>query len=211
MTDPTKKPVTLVAPGQITESNMDAVLAHAASTGDLGQAQFSALLQLMMAKERRLVVKEAELAQREAERDEKDRAASTQLTATMIEAQKNCRHLKGGRTRARGNQKDYNVYSHRYANGVVVIKCNDCGAKWGQKDTDEYLYRHGDAIPNWTGIGWRRAVEMCEESSNKPSASELAQAKGYVVPTAGGRAVQSTSGETDDIAAKVAKVKNLQL
>ena len=210
MTDQ-KKPVALVAPGTITEQNMDAILANAAATGDLGQAQFNVLLQLMMAKEKRLVEKEADLAQRENERNESDKAACIQYTAAKIEAQTACRHLKGGRTRQRGNQKDYNVYSHRYANGVVVIKCNDCGAKWFQKDTSEYLYRNGSAIPNWTGISWRQAVEMCEESSNKPSASELAQAKGYTVPTPGSRQIQSTTGESDDAASIATKTKNLQL
>ena len=206
-----KKPVALVAPGTITEENMDAILAKAAETGDLGQAQFNVLLQLMMAKEKRLVIKEADLARREAERDEADKASCIQYTAAKIEAQEKCRHLKGGKTRQRGNQKDYNVYSHRYAAGNVVIKCNDCGAKWLPKDTSEYLYRNGSAIPNWTKISWRQAVEMCEESSNKPSASELAQAKGYTVPVPGSRTILSTTGESDDAAAQAAKIKNLQL
>lgn len=41
-----------------------------------------------------------------------------------------------------------------------------------KKDTAEYLDRNGSKIPNWTGIGWREAVAMVEDSSNKPSSSE---------------------------------------
>lgn len=169
MTNEQKKPVA------ITEENMGTVLQTAASGGELNESDFKQLLALMMMKERRLIQKEAELERIQVERDKQARLNSEQYTVAKIETQKNCKHLKGGKTRQRGQQKDPNVFAHTFTDGTPMIKCNSCGAKWFPKDTTEYLHRNGMAIPNWTGIGWREAVELAEESSNKPSASEQFQ------------------------------------
>lgn len=157
---------------EVTEANMDDVLQKAAGGGDLDDAGFKALLTLMMMKEKRLIQKEADLERVQIERDKQARINSEQYTIAKIETQKKCRHLKGGKSRQRGQQKDPAVYAHTFTDGTTVIKCQICGARWMPKDTAEYLNRNGNAIPNWTGIGWREAIELASESSNKPSSSE---------------------------------------
>lgn len=159
----------------ITEENMGDVLQTAAAGGDLNESDFKQLLALMMLKEKRLIQKEAELERIHVEREKQAKINSEQYTIAKIETQKSCKHLKGGKTRQRGQQKDPNVFAHTFTDGTPMIKCNSCGARWFPKDTAEYLHRNGMSIPNWTGIGWREAVELAEESSNKPSASEQFQ------------------------------------
>ena len=158
--------------GEVNESNMDAVLTQAANGGDLNESDFKALLSLMVLKEKRLIQKEADLDRLQAERDKQAKINSEQYTIAKITTQKNCRHLKGGKSRQRGQQKDPAVYAHTFTDGTTVIKCQLCAARWMPKDTAEFLHRNGSAIPNWTGIGWREAVELAGESSNKPSSSE---------------------------------------
>jgi hypothetical protein len=170
MTDPKKQAP--VPAAEIDETNMDAVLNTAAAGGELSEAGFKALLTLMMMKEKRLIQKEADLERIAAERDKQARINSEQYTIAKIETQANCRHLKGGKGRQRGQQKDPAVFAHTFTDGTTVIKCNICSARWMPKDTREYLFRNGSAIPNWTNIGWREAIEMASESSNKPSSSE---------------------------------------
>ncbi len=155
-----------------TEVDVNAVLADAAKTGNLSEAKFMALLGIMMAKEARLADKEAALEVALKARDDQRRRDSENYTVAKIEGQKACKHLKGGKGRVRGQQKDPAVYLHTFTKGDRVIKCTLCGARWMPGDTDEYLTRNGSKIPNWTNIGWARAVEMAEDSSNKPSASE---------------------------------------
>jgi hypothetical protein len=130
------------------------------------------LLSIMAAKEARIAEKEALLEVALAAKDKARRRDSENYTISKIETQKACRHLKGGKGRQRGQQRDPAVYHHIFTDRTQVIKCNLCGARWLPGDTDEYLTRNGNKIPNWTGIGWRRAYEMCEDSSNKPSSSE---------------------------------------
>lgn len=131
-----------------------------------------ALLSIMAGKEARIAEKEALLEQALEAKDKARRRDSENYTVAKIETQKECRHLKGGKGRQRNQQRDPAVYHHTFTNGEVHIKCNLCSAKWYPGDTDEYLTRNGSKIPNWTGIGWRRAQEMCEDSSNKSSSSE---------------------------------------
>jgi hypothetical protein len=130
------------------------------------------LLSIMAAKEARISEKEQLLEQALEAKDKARRRDSENYTVAKIEAQKACRHLKGGKGRQRGQQRDPSVYHHIFTDRTQVVKCNLCFARWLPGDTDEYLTRSGSKIPNWTGIGWRRALEMCEDSSNKPSSSE---------------------------------------
>ncbi len=165
MTDPNKK-----VPA--TEVDVNSVLQEAQKTGNLSDSKFMALLSIMMAKEARIAEKEAALEVALKARDDQRRQESENYTISKIETQKACKHLKGGKGRTRGQQRDPAVYAHTFTDGKVVIKCQLCGARWLPGDTDEYLTRNGSKIPNWTGIGWRRAQEMCEDSSNKASSSE---------------------------------------
>ena len=155
-----------------TEVDVNAVLREAQATGNLSESKFMALLSIMMAKEARLAEKEAALEVALQARDAQRRKESENYTISKIENQKRCKHLKGGKGRTRGQQRDPSVYPHTFPDGTVHIKCTLCGARWLPGDTDEYLSRNGSKIPNWTGIGWRRAQEMAEDSSNKASSSE---------------------------------------
>jgi len=131
-----------------------------------------ALLSIMAAKEARIAEKEAALEEALKARDAARRRDSENYTVAIIEEQKACRHLKGGKGRQRNQQRDPAVYHHTFTNGAVQIKCTLCKARWMPGDTDEYLTRNGSKIPNWTGIGWGKAKEMAEDSSNKSSSSE---------------------------------------
>ena len=155
-----------------TEVDVKSVLAEAQKTGNLSEAKFMALLSIMMAKEARIAEKEAALEVALQARDANRKRESENYTIAKIESQKNCKHLKGGKGRTRGQQRDPAVYGHTFTDGSIVIKCTLCGARWLPGDTDEYLTRNGSKIPNWTEIGWRRAQEMAEDSSNKASSSE---------------------------------------
>jgi hypothetical protein len=94
-----------------------------------------------------------------------------------MEFQKNCKHLKGGAGRKRGQQKDPAVFQHTFTDASVQIKCTICGMKWGEKDTKEYLFRDGKALKNWTNLGWADAQELVDLSSNSPSSSEIFRQK----------------------------------
>lgn len=172
MNDPKK--VNLPSAGSVPQTEVDVagVLQEAQKTGNLSEAKFMALLSIMMAKEARLAEKEAALEERLQAIDEQRRRESEQFTIAMIENQKRCKHLKGGKGRTRGQQRDPAVYAHTFTDGTEVIKCHLCRARWFRKDTVEYLDRNGSKIPNWTKIGWREAMELMEDSSNKPSSSE---------------------------------------
>jgi hypothetical protein len=130
------------------------------------------MLALLLAREAKVAAKEAALEKRLEERDELRRRESEKMTESMINTQRDCKHLKGSNTRRRGQQKDPNVYMHTFGDGARMIKCNSCRAKWFPQDNAEFLTRSGSKIPNWTGIGWRQAVEMLEESSNRASSTE---------------------------------------
>lgn len=156
---------------QSNEPNVNAILTKA-TKGGISETDFAALLSIMMAKEVRIAEKEAALEVALQARDQQRRRDSENYTVAKIEAQKACKHLKGGASRSRAQQKDPAVYLHIFTDRTQVIKCQLCGARWMPGDTDEYLTRNGSKIPNWTGIGWRRAWEMAEDSSNKMSSSE---------------------------------------
>jgi len=166
MTDQQNKPVA-AAPQSDTQSLQSSLL-----KGGLTADSLLAIVGVLLQKEAKLAEKEAEYERRKTESDIRQREASNQFTIAKIENQKNCKHLKGGASRKRGQQKDYNLYAHTFTDGKIYIKCNSCGAKWYEQDTVEYLHRNGNAIPNWTRAGWLEATIMLEESSNKSSSSE---------------------------------------
>lgn len=151
-------------------------------------ASLDALLQTMLRRE----------AKQLADEEAKERANDAKLRQRRFNAESNfeddkarqskCTHLKGGRNRIRTQAKDFAVSSHRFVNNEQVVRCLLCGAKWKSKDTTEYLYRYGKQIPNHTGIGWREALQMAAESSNKPSSSEIPM---NVVPQQTAQAPQS--------------------
>lgn len=162
--------------------NVNSILGKAAK-GNISESDFATLLSIMMSKEVRIAEKEAALEVALQARDQQRRRDSENYTSAKIESQKACKHLKGGTGRQRAQAKDPAVYLHIFTDRTQVIKCTLCGARWLPGDTDEYLTRNGSKMPNWTGIGWRRAWEMAEDSSNKMSSSErFADTKSSPVP-----------------------------
>lgn len=182
----------------VKEVDVNAVLSEAAQTGNLSDAKFNALLTLMMAKEARLMEKEKLIEQRIAMSDEERRKESERYALAIIENQSKCKHLKGGSFRRRSQAIDPAVYGHTFADGKTRIICNLCKAKWYPGDTAEFFLRNGKKVPNWTGIGWREAVAMAENSSNRPSSSER--------PPVGAANEYAVSEETR----KIAQTDNLQ-
>lgn len=136
-------------------------------------APLDALLQIMLRREARQAAEE-EAKQQSAAAKQKQRQLNAESNFEDDKSkQAKCTHLKGGRNRIRTQAKDYAVYLHRFVDNEQVIRCQLCGAKWKSKDTTEYLMRYGKQVPNHTGIGWREALTMVAESSNKPSSSEI--------------------------------------
>lgn len=176
----------LEAAGQVNEPDVARVIGAAKKSGSLDPDQFMAMLGLLVKKEARLAEKEAALEEALQARDAQRKHESESYTIAKIENQKACKHLKGGKSRTRGQQRDPNVFGHTFTDGTKFIKCNGCGAKWFPKDTKEYVYRNGNNYPNWTNIGWREASELLEDSSNKSSSSEIFPEK-YVDNSALGR------------------------
>jgi len=191
--NPTKK-------GGVIEFSHEQLMEMITKIGSAGSQKDDRLEQVLSAlleKENRIIQKEKLLEEQVAARDEERKRESERYTIAIIENQKNCRHLKGGSGRTRGQQRDPAVYGHTFTDGKVQIKCTLCKARWLPKDTKEYLDRNGSKIPNWTNIGWAEAIEMAKESSNLPSSSERF--------FAGAREQQIS-----DTAREIAKSPNLQ-
>ncbi len=140
------------------------------------QASDSATLQLLV----KLLLAEREDALRErqdkaqalAAREKQRRINAEYNQAEKEQSQSMCTHKKGGRG-IKGPKVDYAVGFHTFPDQSSYIRCLICGMKWKSTDTDEFLFRRGQKIPNHTGIGWRRAHQMLGESSNTATSSEV--------------------------------------
>ena len=157
---------------KLNEKNISDKIQETANTGILNQNDFQLMLAVLLKKEAKIAAQEHALEVARAGRDAMRKQESENYTASKIENQTRCKHLKGGATRSRAQQRDPNVYMHTFTDGTRVIKCHGCQARWLPKDTAQYLTRNGSQIPNWTKIGWNEALLMCDDSSNKPSSSE---------------------------------------
>jgi hypothetical protein len=125
------------------------------------------------AREARLIKKEEEDEARRSLRNKKHGENDEAEQEQIRQKQARCRHLKGGKYRLKNATKDYAVFLHRFINNVPMIKCFLCKMKWYPWDTKEVLVRGDRTRKNHTGIGWAEALIMIEESSNKPSSSEM--------------------------------------
>lgn len=152
-------------------ADVNALLAEAQKTVLVPDALLKAL-EIMAMREVRLSQKEEALEKQRKAIDAERRKESERYMIERIAKQSNCKHLKGGRFRSKGQQADPAVYHHRFTNGDQAIKCTLCHAKWTPQDTKEFLYRNGHKITNWTKKGWEEALQLAEESSNRPSSSE---------------------------------------
>lgn len=149
----------------------------------------SKLVQLLLFREGREVEKlEVDRKQKEARQKQHDRNAADSDSKYLLQQAK-CKHLKGGKHPTKGAPPNYAVYQHTFINAETVIRCQVCGMRWRPLDTVEFLVRGGRKISNHTKAGWREACQMCEQSSNTPSSSEI---PGRVV-------TRGTEGLTTDI------------
>lgn len=148
-----------------------------------------ALVELLLRQQARDAAKEeAEVLRKETRNKQRDINASQHGQKRLIK-QMNCGHKKGGKN-AKAGLVDFNVYIHTYINKEQVIRCCSCGMKWKAEDTVEFLVRNGRQIKNHTGKGWKEAVAMLSQTSNKPSTSEIP----YEVSSSETRALPSFEG-----------------
>jgi hypothetical protein len=92
---------------------------------------------------------------------------------SLIETQRTCRHLKGGKRGPKNQNRDYALFVHTYINRETVVRCMICRMAWKKDDTDEFLFRHGKKIANHTGLGWRKVQDLLTQTTNTPSKSEM--------------------------------------
>ena len=131
---------------------------------------------------RSLLEREARLARKELEEEEKTIVRSKQraLNAknrnekTFLK-QSRCKHLKGGKVKSKTGVRDYALFHHTYIDRTHLIGCFVCKMRWRPGDTQEVLFRNGRRIRNHTKMGWADALEMFEQSSNSPTSSEIPQ------------------------------------
>ena len=139
-------------------------------------SQLAEVSKIQMAREQRLAKSEEEEAARKAAKSAQYDRNRADDDKNVKEQQARCQHLKGGRHRKRGSEKDYAVYLHRFIDNSQYVKCMLCKMKWYPTDTVERLVRGGRVFVNHTGKGWREALLMMEDSTNTPSMSEIPQA-----------------------------------
>lgn len=171
---PASKPA-IGAPGQTSAPATPTQLSASSVAGALGDpGLLGQLIQLMLLKEGREAAKEqAEQTRQAARQAQRDRNSREQDSQILLR-QARCKHLKGGKKGSKKTQqKDFAVYQHTHIGPDLFICCQICNMKWRQGDTDEYLLRGKKKISNHTHIGWRKAVEMLDESSNTASSSEI--------------------------------------
>jgi hypothetical protein len=88
------------------------------------------------------------------------------------EKQRRCRHVKGGKLQKAGVH-DYNLAMHVFTDGTQRIRCQSCDMKWLARDSKEFIYRDGKKYRNHTGIGFREAWTMLQDSTNTITKSEI--------------------------------------
>lgn len=162
--------------------NIPAVVPAAVST--LDPNALMALVQLLLQQQQDTLEAKQDKARAREARDKQHRLNSQYNEKNDKEKQRICTHRKGGKTGPKSNLIDYAVYMHRFINESVYIRCLICGMKWKPNDTAEHLVRRGEKIDNHTGLGWKDANQMLQNSTNKNSASEVLRdsGQGPIVP-----------------------------
>ena len=135
-------------------------------------ATLQMLIQLLLAERQDALLEKQEKARTSKLRDDQRRINAEYSIAEKIKIQTMCTHKKGGRG-LKSPKTDYAVYFHTFTDASSYIRCQICGMKWRNRDTDEVLFRRGKQEKNHTGIGWKKAWAMIQESTNTASASEV--------------------------------------
>jgi hypothetical protein len=138
----------------------------------------SQFLTLMAARETRELAKEQAAIDQQKTREKQREKNAKEQDVKVIARQARCKHKKGGSSGPKNSNVDYAIGVHTFPSAETVIKCLICGVKWRQGDTDEYFLRidkNGNQrkISNHTHIGWRKAVEMFQQSTNTKTSSEI--------------------------------------
>lgn len=174
-------------------------------------AQF---FKLMIMREKRELLKAQQEENARLTREAARAKNKSQDSAKILLRQARCKHLKGATSTANNPTVDYAVYQHTFVNTDTIIKCTLCGMKWRPEDTVEYLFRNGRKISNHTKIGWREAVLMTKQSTNKQSSSEIpfsalyeAQRQGKHIVNPDAYGLQADVSITDDKGNKVESVE----
>lgn len=143
------------------------------------------LTRLMLAERQDALIERQERARAIAEKNKQRIINAEYVIKEKNNIQNICTHKKGGRG-IKGHRVDYAVYYHTFTDQSAYIRCQICGMKWRKQDTSEFLVRSGKKVPNHTGIGWDRAMQMFGESTNKASASEISTAAQNLQTDVGG-------------------------
>lgn len=148
------------------------------------------LLELMRARELRearaaardAAIEERQLAQI-AEKRARARASFLQAQDTKFKKWQLCDHTRGKTGRGFKSLpkaiRGLMINLHEFPNGDRRLKCERCGAKWwkyvrgfkieGQvynEDSQEFLVRDGELIPNPTGLSYRDVLKMFMEDDS---------------------------------------------
>lgn len=166
----------------VPESVVTPVQAVKAQTTSSETSQLMDLVKALLESTKIAAAREARLARAEEEEEVRKRNRDAQYARnrqgedqSIINTQSACKHLKGGKHRKKTANKDYAVYLHRFIDNSQYVKCFLCKMKWYPTDTIERIVRGGRVLVNHTGIGWREALLMMEDSTNTPSMSEIPQ------------------------------------
>lgn len=131
------------------------------------------LVQLIFLRESRELLKQQNEENARIARDAQRSKSRGHENAQLLVKQARCKHLKGATSTAHNPTIDYAVYQHTFSNAETQIKCRICGMRWRPEDTTEFLYRKGKKIRNHTSIGWREAIQMTRQSTDRQSMSEV--------------------------------------
>ena len=170
---------------KMADDPVDRILKQATAPEAIDNQLLLELVKILAIREARIANEDAQKERARSFKDQSQKQDSIAYMQDMIRKQKLCKHKKGNSVKGAKAATDFAVYLHTFIDKKQVIKCQLCGMKWFAGDTAEFLIRGGKPIPNWTKIGWDRALEMFEESSNKASASEvpLTEAPKIEIPT----------------------------
>lgn len=145
---------------------------HKAPESATDAATLQMLVSLLLAERQDALEERKEKARTLAVRNEQRRKNAEYNVAEKNKIQSICTHKKGGKG-LKSPKVDYAVYFHTFTDATSYIRCQICGMKWRNQDTIEFLVRRGEKVLNHTGIGWKQAYGMVQESTNTASSSEI--------------------------------------
>lgn len=135
------------------------------------EALLMKMVELLLAQQTEQAEEKQERKRALAARDEQRRTNAAYAQKQKEQIQAMCTHKKGGKLQS--PRTDFALYHHTFTDQTTYIRCQICGMKWRKVDTEEFLIRKGQKVPNHTGIGWKEALRMLGQTTNTPSSSEV--------------------------------------